>query len=637
MATFRVVDDLVLSESEFRKNAAEIDRHREARVAREAKQPLDLGLGRVLPERLPPQDEEVAFEPIGFGKPLTIELRHVYTGRFPGGGGLFGLSKKDVAVVSGLKDYSVFAASARALNLIQQGATASSMLSQSAFEDGTPVIAYSPSVVADSLTLTIEFAIDSFPGELIEQVSQGLKSLAGVPMMLPYAGVLLGAGEVVRLGAGLGDALFDGSPAFSITETINFDRPGSARAQADFRILSHSPELVELKYQDGIGLVDDRGWIYVGDEPYIVISLDGRPRPHLADFTPTLASAAVLKRFFEMKDRTSASIEAIMSGMKLASDMRYRDQADALQRRIDALSDGPDKARLVTQREAVLKNIGNEFLRPAKNQSVEGKVANDVEDEAGGEKFDLDESLFREAPANAEATIRVPEPNTPNLRNKTVEVQEVDDIGVFEGDIALYRVSALPTAEDHGIVTNKPEHRWPGGVMPYIADPEVAPLLEAAMRHWEQHTNVRFKKRTDDDKDYVHFKRLNGSWSFVGRQGGMQEASIGASATVGTAIHEIGHALGLWHEQSRTDRDQHVTVYTNRVSEANRHNFDTHIPDSVDVGPYDTNSIMHYPSRAFSIDGVSPTIVTKNGAPIGQRNGVSQGDINAVNRMYPKR
>ena len=56
--------------------------------------------------------------------------------------------------------------------------------------------------------------------------------------------------------------------------------------------------------------------------------------------------------------------------------------------------------------------------------------------------------------------------------------------------------------------------------------------------------------------------------------------------------------------------------------------------DGDDVGPYDYGSIMHYPATAFSKNG-QPTIVTKNGATIGQRQGLSPGDIAAVQSMYP--
>jgi hypothetical protein len=44
------------------------------------------------------------------------------------------------------------------------------------------------------------------------------------------------------------------------------------------------------------------GTLYDGDEPYVVISLDGAPRPNLEHFAPTVAAAGVLKQFFNMRN-----------------------------------------------------------------------------------------------------------------------------------------------------------------------------------------------------------------------------------------------------------------------------------------------------------------------------------------------
>lgn len=246
------------------------------------------------------------------------------------------------------------------------------------------------------------------------------------------------------------------------------------------------------------------------------------------------------------------------------------------------------------------------------------------------ESLDLDPGLFREGDIKDKASIRVPEKNNPFGKNKTVEVAVIDGKAIFEGDIALDQNSE-PVSR--GIAIKGDKFRWPGAVMPYVADPVVKELAEAAMKHWESKTKVRFRQRTNE-KDFVHFKRLQGSWSFVGRQGGEQELSLGVGCTLGSAIHEIGHALGLWHEQSRGDRDKHISVRLENVAPANRHNFEKHIEDGMDIGAYDFGSIMHYPATAFSVDG-SVTIQTIDGQAIGQREGLSSGDIAAIANLYP--
>ena len=67
----------------------------------------------------------------------------------------------------------------------------------------------------------------------------------------------------------------------------------------------------------------------------------------------------------------------------------------------------------------------------------------------------------------------------------------------------------------------------------------------------------------------------------------------------------------------------------------NKYNFDK-LQESINFVPYDYNSIMHYPDWAFSKNG-KPTIEAvggKKGAEIGQRDGMTAGDIEQVNKYY---
>lgn len=50
-------------------------------------------------------------------------------------------------------------------------------------------------------------------------------------------------------------------------------------------------------------------------------------------------------------------------------------------------------------------------------------------------------------------------------------------------------------------------------------------------------------------------------FSAIGRQGGKQRLSVGEGCEYkGTVLHEIMHALGFFHEHSRTDRDDYIMV-----------------------------------------------------------------------------
>ena len=112
---------------------------------------------------------------------------------------------------------------------------------------------------------------------------------------------------------------------------------------------------------------------------------------------------------------------------------------------------------------------------------------------------------------------------------------------------------------------------------------------------------LRISPATSTDRDYIMVKKSDGCYSHVGRRGGSQVLSIGYGCLAQrTIIHIFGHALGLYHEQSRPDRDQYVEIIPNNIRPNSAHNFAKKSSYNVNSVPYDGRSIMHDRHDAYS-------------------------------------
>ena len=235
------------------------------------------------------------------------------------------------------------------------------------------------------------------------------------------------------------------------------------------------------------------------------------------------------------------------------------------------------------------------------------------------------------------------------FRAKAVQYEEIDGLAIFEGDIVLGTVEEVEAASEAlraelsgatpaSVVISGNQFRWPNCRIPFTIDPAMPnqARVTQAIAHWEANTGFRFVARTTE-ADFVTFQNGTGCSSAVGRRGGQQFVTLqNPGCDAGRAIHEIGHVVGFWHEQSRQDRDTFVVIHWDKIQPGREHNFNQHISDGDDVGPYDYGSIMHYERDAFSIDG-SDTITPINPATaaIGQRIALSAGDIASANAFCP--
>ncbi|XP_011867334.1 PREDICTED: zinc metalloproteinase nas-4-like [Vollenhovia emeryi] len=213
-----------------------------------------------------------------------------------------------------------------------------------------------------------------------------------------------------------------------------------------------------------------------------------------------------------------------------------------------------------------------------------------------------------------------------------------EELGNYlEGDIMVTESTIRNGAKD-------PKLRWPNRIIPYVIQGNFNSaqmnLIREAIKDYEKYTCLRLKARTNE-QDYVKITSDNtGCWSSIGRIGGAQRINLqipGCVTKKGTVIHEIMHAAGFWHEHTRYDRDDYVTINWKNIIQSTASNFVKLSPNVVEEYgiPYDYRSVMHYSAYAFAIDTKVKTIVTKNAkAVIGQRNGFSPSDYQRINKMY---
>ena len=275
------------------------------------------------------------------------------------------------------------------------------------------------------------------------------------------------------------------------------------------------------------------------------------------------------------------------------------------------------------------------------------------------------------------------------IGNDTIEDSNILDIDdILNGDIRIpvemmleyYNFSSFPGGEQmlqklKKIVSNKSTPNtthnrfqteaaatthnnnllWSNKTIPYkissIFSEKTKKVFHKAMKMWEDKTCLRFVPAEQHHVDYVEFVKSDKSCSSsIGRQGGRQRINVvGWCETAGHVAHEVGHCIGFWHEQSRPDRDEYVTIMNSHIKKGGHKNFAKIVGNKVDYQgtTYDFGSIMHYPRFAFAkfplchfpaCETIRLKSVVKyynQGSPyIGQRISLSKQDIEQANRLY---
>jgi hypothetical protein len=262
----------------------------------------------------------------------------------------------------------------------------------------------------------------------------------------------------------------------------------------------------------------------------------------------------------------------------------------------------------------------------------------------------------------------------PGGQDVTFTYEEIDGLAIVQGDMIIGTAADFATLDDAdeieltpgasgmarkvcwmflGIEIHCEYYRWPSAIVPYTFandwdDPTLAgdenasmrTTIRAAMDEIEAVSAVQFVPRSSQS-DYVTFRKGSGCSATVAHRGDQQFVNLANACNHRWVIaHEILHALGFNHEQSRNDRDGYVTIHWANIIEDKKHNFEK-AEYSFDIRSYDYDSVMHYGGNDFckrdaSGACVGPTITTiPAGSAIGQRSHLSATDIDGLTALYP--
>jgi hypothetical protein len=184
--------------------------------------------------------------------------------------------------------------------------------------------------------------------------------------------------------------------------------------------------------------------------------------------------------------------------------------------------------------------------------------------------------------------------------------------------------------------------------------------FDSAMRELTGKVLLRFIELVDDGDDdgdfpsgnYIDVVDNESSRCFssgIGMQGGRQAINLARSCWTpsgGAVLHQLIHAVGMWHEQSNANRDDYVEIQWDNIEEGRESNFQKRT-NSIDLGVYyDYGSIMHYGKYAFSNGELGDLSTIKamgnhygktneeNEAEMGSREGLSDTDAVQLQLMY---
>jgi hypothetical protein len=240
-------------------------------------------------------------------------------------------------------------------------------------------------------------------------------------------------------------------------------------------------------------------------------------------------------------------------------------------------------------------------------------------------------------------------------KQRWLQTKIIDSLAVAQTDMILGKVDDKNGELDLSTISEarvepSPTKLWDSPVIPILISPDLTNSQRVldAIDSFNQQTVIRFVLLEDIEqagekppKGWLVFQPNNEMCaSFLGFQGGPQPIFINDECSAQGVRHEIMHALGFPHEQSRMDRDKFVDILWDNVDPSKYDQFAL-VPDALvhkftgSVFNFNYQSIMLYPATAFSKDGQSITMQSKTSSKIAPiEEGLSTIDAERVNFLY---
>lgn len=295
------------------------------------------------------------------------------------------------------------------------------------------------------------------------------------------------------------------------------------------------------------------------------------------------------------------------------------------------------------------------FLRKSDVLVVEEQTTPSSATSVTFEDFGSTPATKKRAPVHSVKIKRVAERNLPANENpyatqpekNRVEFKVDHGLAIAYGDVILGQVESPQDSEGHtierGVTEVKDIQLWDQPEIPYVISPNFPrpARIEKALEYLRTHTVLRFVPFTGqtNQKDGIIFEQgEEHCYSLLGRQGGFQPIHLAADCEMGEVMHEVLHALGLVHEQSRTDRSQYVEILWQNIEAGYQDQF-AMVPDSFMAAqrgsPFDYHSIMMYSADTFAVHPDLISMRSKTAEKIEPvRDSLSDGDIQTVNHLF---